>query len=117
MKTFYTITRALTEDDKQPPQAKTIIETVIAKVGVGNPIDRKDLVAELQESGALNTRQDVNRVVAFYQPRLTEAGLLGVTKESESSDGEEEATAGKKGKGKKKGKASAGGANEDAAAA
>jgi hypothetical protein len=117
MKTFYTVNRELAAEEKQPPQAKAIIAAIVGKVGVGNPLDRKDLIAELTASGVLNTRQDVGRVVAFYQPRLTESGILGVTKESEAAD-EEAAEAKAKTRAprvKSKGKASAG--NEDAAAA
>jgi hypothetical protein len=99
MKTLMTVKRELVTEgetsDKQSPQAVTIVNTIIAKVGLGNPIDRAALVAELESAGTLNTRQDVGRVVSYYQPRLQEAGLLEVTKESEASDGEKPAKASK----------------------
>lgn len=100
MKTLITVTRALVTEgenkDKQSPQAVAIVETIIAKVGVGKPIDRADLVKELESSGKLNTRQDVGRVVSYYQPRMQEAGLITVTKESEASDTEKPAKGGSK---------------------
>lgn len=72
--------RALAEDEKLAPQAKVIVETVRQAVDVDGVIDREDLVAKLTDSGELNTRQDVGRVVAFYTPRLVEAGLIEVIK-------------------------------------
>lgn len=95
MKTLITVKRAIVTEgdnkDKQSPQAVTIVETIVAKVGVGKPIDRTDLVKELESSGKLNTRQDVGRVVSYYQPRLQEAGIIDVVKESEASDAEKPA--------------------------
>lgn len=86
MKTSLIVQRDLADSDKIPPQAKIIIETIIAKVGVGNPIDRAVLVKELTDQGKLQTRQDMSRIVAFYQPRLDEMGLMVTKKESEASD-------------------------------
>lgn len=92
MKTLMTINRAAVTEgenaDKISPQAAAIIDTVVAKVGIGAPLDRTELVKELESSGKLNTRQDVGRVVSYYQPRLQEVGILEVTKESEASDTE-----------------------------
>jgi hypothetical protein len=68
--------------DKTSPQAAAIVAAILAKVGVGVAIDRADIVAELESSGALNTRQDVGRVISYYQPRLQELGVLEITKEA-----------------------------------
>lgn len=98
MKTLITVKRAIVTEgdnkDKQSPQAVTIVDTIVAKVGLGKPIDRNDLVKELESSGKLNTRQDVGRVVSYYQPRLQEAGIIDVVKESEASDAEKPAKSG-----------------------
>ena len=87
-KTTYTVTRELAETDKLAPQAKVIIQTILNKVGVGVAIEKAAVVAELEAAEAdetselrLKTRQGVDRIVAFYQPRLTETGLLEVVKE------------------------------------
>lgn len=96
MKTIMKVLRAVVTEgeaaEKHSPQALTILNTITAKVGLNQPIDRSDVVAELESSGALNTRQDVGRVISYYQPRLQAAGLLEVTKESEASDTEKKAT-------------------------
>lgn len=68
--------------DKTSPQAATILSTIIAKVGINQDVDRAEVIAELESSGALNTRQDVGRVVSYYQPRLVEMGVLEITKEA-----------------------------------
>lgn len=73
-----TLTRELTAEDKLAPQSRVILSTIQEAAGVGTAIDRDDVVAKLTESGALNTRQDPGRVVAYYLPRLKEAGLLDV---------------------------------------
>jgi len=99
MKTLMTVTRAIATEgenaDKLSPQAVAIVETIVAKAGMNIPLDRAALVEELTSSGKLNTRQDVGRVVSYYQPRLQEAGILTVTKESEASDTEKKPAAAK----------------------
>jgi hypothetical protein len=72
--------RALTEEDKLPPQAKIIVNTIISKVGQGNDIELDALVEELKANGELNTRQDVKRIIGFYRPKLEAAGLIQTTK-------------------------------------
>lgn len=81
MQTLFTITRDVTAEDKLTPQAKTIVDTIVNKVGLNAKLDRDDLVAELEASKALNSRQDVGRVISFYTPRMVESGLLVVEKE------------------------------------
>lgn len=81
MKTLFKFTRKATDEDKLSPQAKVIVEAGIAAGGVGKTVERAALVKTLEDSKALNTRQDVGRVIAFYQPRLKEAGILEVIKE------------------------------------
>lgn len=85
-----TLTRELTAEDKLAPQSRVILSTILEAAGVGTAIDRDDVVAKLTESGALNTRQDPSRVVAYYMPRLKEAGLLDIedVASEPSADGE-----------------------------
>lgn len=90
MKTTLTIKRELKDDDKLPPQAKIIVETIIAKVGVGNPIERPVLIEELKSQGKLETRQDMARIVSFYQPKLEGLELLTIDKVKEAGDDEAE---------------------------
>lgn len=97
MKTTLTILRDLKDEDKLPPQAKIIVETITGKVGVNKPIERQTLIDQLKADGKLETRQDMARIVSFYQPKLEQLGLLAIGKEKEEGDDE---TADGKGKAK-----------------
>lgn len=100
-----TLTRELTADDKLAPQARVIVDTIMESAGVGNAMDRDDLVAKLIEGGRLNTRQEPMRIVAYYVPRLKESGLIEAeTIKSEASEADGEA----KPKRQRKAKADAG---------
>lgn len=77
-KYLLTVLRTLNEGEKVSPQAKVILDTLTESGATETAVDREDLVAKLTESGALNTRQDPARVVAYYLPRLKEAGLVEV---------------------------------------
>lgn len=72
------VLRALNEGEKTSPQAKVMLDTLTESGATETAVDREDLVTKLTESGALNTRQDPARVVAYYIPRLKEAGLIEV---------------------------------------
>lgn len=70
------VLREFEEGEKLSPQARVIVETIKSAVGLNEDVDRDDLVAKLVESGKLNTRQEPARVVAYYVPKLKEAGLI-----------------------------------------
>lgn len=84
------VLRELQEDEKVAPQAKVILNTIVTAVGVGETIDMDDLVNKLTDSGELNTRQEPKRVVAYYLPKLKEAGLVEVEKVAGADDEEGE---------------------------
>lgn len=69
------------KEDKLGGQAGTIVNAIIAKVGLNKPIDRADLCKELEASGKLNTKQTVERVVGYYQPRMVENGWISAETE------------------------------------
>lgn len=69
------------KEDKLGGQAGTILNAIIAKVGLKKPLDRADLCKDLEASGKLNTKQTVERVVGYYQPRLVEGGWISVKAE------------------------------------
>ena len=82
MKIVYTVCRELTPEDKLQPQAKQMVDIIIAAGPDG--IDRETLVAELTK--VVKTRQPVERIVAFYQQKLGAkgTGLVAVTKTSDA---------------------------------
>lgn len=77
-KYLITLLRGLNEGEKISPQAKVMVDTLAESGANETAVDREDLVAKLTEAGTLNTRQDPARVVAYYIPRLKEAGLIEV---------------------------------------
>lgn len=85
------VLRALNEGEKVSPQAKVMLDALNESGATETAVDREDLVAKLTESGALNTRQDPGRVVAYYLPRLKEAGIIEVEviKPEAPAEGEE----------------------------
>lgn len=82
------------EDKKFPPQCATIIKTLSEMAAEGatddtNPfptiVSRDDLVKALDVSDGdrpnkLNANQPIERVIAFYQNRLKESGVLEIVK-------------------------------------
>lgn len=76
MKQTFHSARAITEADKISPQAKKIMEVVVA--APGSKIDRDELNKALDASGALNSKQATTRVVGYYVPKLKELGVLTV---------------------------------------
>lgn len=72
VKTF-TLVRELSDKDKCPPQAKTIVNAVKA---LGGAATREQIVASLKAPGVVETTQSVERIFGFYRPRLTDMGVL-----------------------------------------
>lgn len=78
--------RDLKEDDKVAPQAKVFLQVLKDKVGLKVAIERQDLIKAVEASGKMTTRQDVGRVISFYQPRLQEDGIIKIEKIAEEKD-------------------------------
>lgn len=76
MKQTFHSARAITEADKISPQAKAIMDVVVA--APGSKIDRDELNKALDASGALKSKQATARVVGYYIPKLKELGVLTV---------------------------------------
>lgn len=75
-KKFYVVKKEIGANDKCTPQAKVIVDTVVA---AGGKMSREDLVAALKrpvEEGGLKTNQTAERILGFYRPRLSEMGVL-----------------------------------------
>lgn len=114
-------------NDKCPPQAKLILDTIKANA-VDGKIKRDDLVNLLKrppEEGGLKTNQTAERILGFYKPRLTESGVLLETEEEvevqvevadKSAKAEKEATGGESTKPAKQEKHKKGGHKETVAA-
>jgi hypothetical protein len=75
-----TALREPTAEDKLTPQAKVIFTTLIDKVGLNTPMDRAELIKELDSNGDLVTRQGASRVFTFYQGQFVEKGLMSITR-------------------------------------
>lgn len=84
MKTMITALRKREEDEKMAPQAKVICDVLVNTVGVNKPLERQALIKALD--GKLETRQDIGRIVSFYQNRLVEAGLIAIEKITETAE-------------------------------
>ena len=81
MKVTISLLRDPTDADKIAPQAKTILAVLKEKAGGKNKaVARQDLIQAITDSKKLETRQDVGRVLSFYQPKLVEDGLIEVKK-------------------------------------
>lgn len=72
---------APSDENKLGGQAKVIVETIIAKVGLNKPIDREDLCKELDAKEDFSAKQSAQRVVGYYQPRLVEKGFISAETE------------------------------------
>ena len=86
------------EGQKLPPQAVTILQHLEKLGGLDKIISRDDLCASLEEGdgdkpNALNARQPVERVIAFYQKRLSDDGHLEVHKPAAAPKAEKGGTA------------------------
>ena len=74
--TSATFTRELTEEDKVAPQMRGIVESVIEAHGVGVAVTTEQVTAAME--GNITTRQPLDRIFAYYIPKLEEAGLITV---------------------------------------
>ena len=77
----YTFKAEPGEKEKLAPQARIVLNHIKAAGTSG--VTRDKLVAALEKdatAGTLETRQDVRKILGFYQPRMVEAGLIDVTK-------------------------------------
>jgi hypothetical protein len=70
-------------NDKCPPQARLIVDTIKT---AGGKIEREELLTLLKrppEQGGLKTNQTAERILGFYKPKLTEMGVLQEVTETE----------------------------------
>ncbi len=74
----YKVTRENKKDETFAPQAQAIIDAI---KGFGEPVERGALLASLEKSGVLKTRQTPARVFSFFRPKLVESGILKELKE------------------------------------
>ena len=83
MKVTYKMARELTAEDKLQPQAKQMVDIIVAAGKDG--IEKTALVAELTK--VVKTRQPVERIVAFYQQKLGPkgSGVLLIEKTAEAA--------------------------------
>ena len=72
----YTVLRPVADNEKCPPQAKVILDTITE---LGTDVPRADLLKALSrpvEEGGIKTNQTVERILGFYRPRLVAMGVL-----------------------------------------
>lgn len=75
-KKVYSVLKDVGENDKCPPQAKLILNTIKA---AGGKMSREDLIAALKrapEQGGLKTTQTPERILGFYKPKLETDGYI-----------------------------------------
>lgn len=73
---FYVSKAAVGPNEKCPPQAKLILDTITA---AGGKIERSELITLLSRppaEGGLTTNQTPERILGFYKPKLVESGFL-----------------------------------------
>ena len=68
--------RELEADERIAPQMRAIYDTIKENVGIGEPMDREKIVAELTTNGKLTTRQEPARILGFYLPRFEDKGII-----------------------------------------
>jgi hypothetical protein len=101
-----TLLRLLEADEKLAPQQKIIYDQLLA-YGGGEPeaalnkeIDREKLVKDIEASGKMQTRQTVDRILAYYLNHFKKIGMMSasttVAQKAPKTDGDKPA----KGKGK-----------------
>lgn len=71
--TKYKVTRESKADEKFAPQAQAIIDAIKTYT---EPVSRETVLAKLEKSGALNTRQSLSRVFSFFRPKLIQSGIV-----------------------------------------
>ena len=75
-KKVYSVLKDVGANDKCPPQARLIVDTIKT---AGGKIEREELLTLLKrppEQGGLKTNQTAERILGFYKPKLTEMGVL-----------------------------------------
>ena len=75
-KKVYSVLKDVGANDKCPPQARLIVDTIKT---AGGEIEREKLLTLLKrppEQGGLKTNQTAERILGFYKPKLTEMGVL-----------------------------------------
>lgn len=101
-KKFYAVLKEVGQNDKCPPQARLIVDTIKT---AGGRLEREALLELLKrpvEEGGLKTNQTAERILGFYRPKLTEMGVLKeetVTEEIEVEVPDKPAKADKQGEG------------------
>ena len=82
-KKVYSVLKDVDANDKCPPQARLIVDTIKT---AGGKIEREELLTLLKrppEQGGLKTNQTAERILGFYKPKLTEMGVLQEVTETE----------------------------------
>ena len=82
-KKVYSVLKDVGANDKCPPQAHLIVDTIKT---AGGKIEREELLTLLKrppEQGGLKTNQTAERILGFYKPKLTEMGVLQEVTETE----------------------------------
>jgi len=82
-KKVYSVLKDVGANDKCPPQARLIVDTIKT---AGGKIEREELLTLLKhppEQGGLKTNQTAERILGFYKPKLTEMGVLQEATETE----------------------------------
>lgn len=73
---FYTTKAEVGPNEKCPPQAKLILDTIKSN---GGKVERGELIKLLSRppaEGGLTTNQTPERILGFYKPKLVESGFL-----------------------------------------
>ena len=75
-KKVYSTPKEIGANEKCPPQAKLILDTIKA---AGGKVEREALLNLLKrpvEQGGLKTNQTAERILGFYRPKLVALGVL-----------------------------------------
>lgn len=62
-------------EEKFGPQQQAIYDQM-KKYGVGKEVDRATVLADLEKSGAIKTRQPVDRILAYYLNPFKKMGIV-----------------------------------------
>lgn len=79
----YKVTRENKKDEKFAPQAQAILDAIKT---YNEPVERSVLLAGLEKSGVLKTKQTPARVFSFFRPKLVESGILKELKETVAAE-------------------------------
>ena len=67
--------REAKEDEKFGPQQQAIYDQM-KKYGLNKEVDRATVLADLEKSGAIKTRQPVDRILAYYLNPFKKMGII-----------------------------------------